>query len=68
MTSVSTNNSVREVLRQGIARLRQAEVPSFTLAAELLLLHVTGRDRTWIYSHPEEIRASCGDHLIFRSY
>jgi release factor glutamine methyltransferase len=54
MTSVSTNNSVREVLRQGIARLRQAEVPSFTLAAELLLLHVTGRDRTWIYSHPEE--------------
>jgi release factor glutamine methyltransferase len=55
MTSVSTGNSVREVLRQGIARLRKADVPSFTLAAELLLLHVTGRDRTWIYSHPEEI-------------
>ena len=55
MTSVSTGNSVREVLRQGIARLRQADIPAFTLAAELLLLHVTGRDRTWIYSHPEEI-------------
>jgi release factor glutamine methyltransferase len=55
MTSVSTGNSVREVLRQGIARLRKADVPSFTLAAELLLLHVTGRDRTWIYAHPEEI-------------
>jgi len=55
MTSVDAGNSVREVLRQGIARLRQAEVPSFTLAAELLLLHVTRRDRTWIYSHPEEI-------------
>ncbi len=55
MTGVSTTNSVREVLRQGIARLREAEVPSFTLAAELLLLHVTRRDRTWIYSHPEEI-------------
>jgi release factor glutamine methyltransferase len=55
MTSVSTSNSVREVLRQGIARLRKADVPSFTLAAELLLFHVTGRDRTWIYSHPEEI-------------
>jgi len=55
MTSVSTGNSVREVLRQGIARLRQADVPSFALAAELLLLHVTGRDRTWMYSHPEEI-------------
>ena len=58
MTSVSTGNSVRQVLRQGIARLRQADVPSFTLAAELLLLHVTGRDRTWIYSHPEEILPS----------
>jgi len=45
-------------LRQGIARLRKAEVPSFTLAAELLLLHVTRRDRTWIYSHPEEILPS----------
>lgn len=55
MSSVSRDHSVRGVLRQGMARLRQAEVPSFTLAAELLLLHVTGRDRTWIYSHPEEI-------------
>jgi release factor glutamine methyltransferase len=58
MTSVSTGNSVREVLRQGIARLRQTDVPSFTLAAELLLLHVTGRERAWIYSHPEEILPS----------
>src|SRR5262249_56646225 len=29
-------------------------VPSYTLATELLLLHVLSRDRTWIYSHPEE--------------
>ncbi len=57
MTSGSAGNSVREVLRQGIAHLRKADVPSFTLAAELLLLHVTGRERTWIYSHPEEILA-----------
>jgi release factor glutamine methyltransferase len=55
MSSVTTGNPVREVLRQGIGRLRQADVSSFTLAAELLLLHVTGRDRTWIYSHPEEL-------------
>ena len=34
--------------------MRDAQVPSYTLAAELLLLHVLGRDRTWIYSHPEE--------------
>jgi release factor glutamine methyltransferase len=45
---------IRAALKQGIAQLREAHVASFTLAAELLLLHVLGRDRTWIYSHPEE--------------
>jgi len=45
---------VRTALKQGLAQLREAHVPSFTLAAELLLLHVLGRNRTWIYSHPEE--------------
>src|ERR1700726_17294 len=44
----------RTTLKSGIARLREADVPSFTLSAELLLLHVAGRDRTWLYSHPEE--------------
>ena len=45
---------IRTALKQGIAQLRDAQVPSYTLAAELLLLHVFGRDRTWIYAHPEE--------------
>jgi release factor glutamine methyltransferase len=55
MSLVSTDRSVRSLLRQGVEQLRNAAVPSFTLAAELLLLHVTGRDRTWLYAHPEEI-------------
>src|SRR5580693_4168499 len=45
---------VRTALKTGIAKLRDADVPSFTLSAELLLLHVATRDRTWLYSHPEE--------------
>jgi release factor glutamine methyltransferase len=45
---------VRSALKQGLAQLREAHVPSYTLAAELLLLHVMGRDRTWLYAHPEE--------------
>src|SRR5580700_11151484 len=44
----------RTALKSGIARLREADVPSFSLSAELLLLHVAGRDRTWLYAHPEE--------------
>jgi release factor glutamine methyltransferase len=44
----------RTALKTGIARLRDAGVPSFTLAAEILLLYVAGRDRTWLYAHPEE--------------
>jgi release factor glutamine methyltransferase len=45
---------IRTALRQGLAQLRDAHVSSYTLAAELLLLHVLGRERTWIYAHPEE--------------
>ncbi len=45
---------IRTALKQGLAQLRDAHVPSHTLAAELLLLHVLGRDRAWIYAHPEE--------------
>jgi release factor glutamine methyltransferase len=44
----------RTALKQGIAQLRDAKIASFTLAAELLLLHAVGRDRTWLYSHPED--------------
>ena len=55
---------VRTALKQGIHLLREAHVPSDTLAAELLLLHVTRRDRTWLYAHPEELL----DSQILDSY
>jgi release factor glutamine methyltransferase len=55
MIELSLDNSVRSLLKRGIAQLREADIPSFTLAAELLLLHVLGRNRTWLYAHPEEI-------------
>jgi release factor glutamine methyltransferase len=55
MSLVSNDRSVRSLLRQGIEQLRAAQTPSYTLAAELLLLHVTGRDRTWLYSHADEV-------------
>jgi release factor glutamine methyltransferase len=55
MNLVSQEKSVRALLKFGIAQLRDAHVPSFTLAAELLLLHVLRRDRAWVYAHPEEI-------------
>jgi release factor glutamine methyltransferase len=54
MAHVSTNRSIRSLLKHGIDELRNAQVSSYTLAAELLLLHAAGRDRVWIYSHPDE--------------
>lgn len=33
--------------------MRAANVPSSTLAAELLLMHALHHDRTWLYTHPE---------------
>src|SRR5579859_1042725 len=43
----------RSALKHGIAQLRAAHVTADTLAAELLLLHATQRERTYLYSHPE---------------
>ena len=54
MSKSESHLDVRTALKQGLAQLREAHVPSFTLAAELLLLYVLGRDRTWLYAHPEE--------------
>ena len=56
---------VRSALKQGLAQLRAAQVPSFTLAAELLLLHVLDRDRTWLYAHPEaQLSAAESEHFF----
>jgi release factor glutamine methyltransferase len=57
-TALSPNPNrigIRTALKQGILLLRSAHVPSDTLAAELLLIHVTKKDRTWLYTHHEEI-------------
>ncbi|HYL69276.1 MAG TPA: peptide chain release factor N(5)-glutamine methyltransferase [Candidatus Limnocylindria bacterium] len=54
--SLSVNlMDLRAALKKGISRLRAANVPSHTLAAELLLMHALGRDRTWLYTHPEAL-------------
>jgi release factor glutamine methyltransferase len=45
--------TVRSALREAIAQIAEANTPSHSLAAELLLMHVLGRDRAWLYSHPE---------------
>jgi len=45
---------IRDALRDAIAHLERAQVPSARLAAELLLMHAIGRDRAWLYAHPEE--------------
>lgn len=45
--------SIRGALNSSIARLEAEHVPSPALAAELLLMHVLGRDRAFLYAHPE---------------
>ena len=44
---------LREALGGGLATLTAHHVPSASLAAELLLMHVLGCDRGCLYSHPE---------------
>src|SRR5467141_855707 len=65
MSASESHIEVRSALKQGLAQLRGAHVPSFTLTAELLLLHVLGRDRTWLYAHPEEQLPSSDSECFF---
>ena len=44
----------RSALADAIAQLELEDVPSAALAAELLLMHTLGQDRTWLYAHPEQ--------------
>jgi release factor glutamine methyltransferase len=50
----SRTTDIRTVLSQAIAQLEREHTPSASLAAELLLMHTLGCDRTWLYSHPEQ--------------
>jgi release factor glutamine methyltransferase len=45
--------TVRTALKEAMAKMRAGGVASHTLSAEILLMHVLGRDRTWLYTHPE---------------
>jgi release factor glutamine methyltransferase len=45
--------TVGETLREGVRQLESTAVLSAPLAAELLLMHAIGRDRTFLYAHPE---------------
>lgn len=45
---------LRATLRQGLETLLAHQVPSAQLAAELLLMHVLGRDRAYLHTHTDE--------------
>jgi release factor glutamine methyltransferase len=46
-------SDLRTTLRQGLETLLAHQVPSAQLAAELLLMHVLGRDRAYLYSNAD---------------
>jgi release factor glutamine methyltransferase len=43
--------TVREALHQGTQLLEKANVSAPRLTAEVLLMHATGHDRSWLYAH-----------------
>ncbi len=51
----SSGTLLRAALKEAIGRMRDANVPSYALTAELLLMHALGCDRAWLYSHPEAL-------------
>lgn len=62
---ITNHQSLLAALRDGITQLESEHVPSAGLAAELLLMHALGRDRAWIYAHPEhELDATARQHYF----
>ena len=55
----------REALRNGMGKLTGAGVPSPSMAAEVLLLHVLQRDRAWLYAHSDEEMKE-GEHRAYQ--
>lgn len=45
---------LRAALKSGLERLLAHHVPSAQLSAELLLMHVLDRDRSYLHAHPED--------------
>ena len=56
---------VREALGAAIRELEKSHVPSATLAAELLLMHVLDRDRGYVYTHPEQELSAASSQTYF---
>ena len=50
---IATSGSVGEALAAATQRLHETGQPTPRLDAEILLAHVTGRERTWLLAHPE---------------
>ncbi|MDR3763219.1 MAG: peptide chain release factor N(5)-glutamine methyltransferase [Acidobacteriota bacterium] len=61
---------LREAVLGATAELEAAGIDRARLTAEVLLLHATGRDRTFLYAHPEyvlsEAEEACARELIAR--
>jgi len=49
----SPRTDLRCALREAIAQLEREHVSAAPFTAEVLLMHTLGRDRAWIYAHPE---------------
>lgn len=47
--------TIQRALQQGSALLEQAGIPAPRLTAEVLLCHVLGRERSYLFGHPEEV-------------
>ena len=50
---IATSSTIGEALAAATQSLREAGHATPRLDAEVLLAHVTGRDRTWLLAHPE---------------
>jgi len=59
--------TIRDALDAGVQFLEDAEIAVPRLTAEVLLCHTLGRERSYLYGHPEE-RLGADRELLYRDY
>ncbi len=58
---------IGEILREGERRFEEAAIPAARLTAEVLLSHALGRDKSFLYAHPDyELRTA--EQQTWRTY
>ncbi len=65
MTKIKSNDSIKSIQRQALLVLKNAHIPRPGIDCDLIMTHVLGKPRVFLYSHPETLISKKNAQKIF---